>query len=119
MKLSCQTPKGLKTFKEFWPYYALEHRNLQNRQMHFIGTLLTLIILVMVLWLKCFLFLFFLPITGYGFAWAGHFFIQKNRPATFSYPFWSLIADYLMFFYMLTGRMSEEVKLASAKIEES
>ena len=50
-----------------------------------------------------------IPVFAYGFAWFGHFFIEKNRPATFSYPLWSLFGDFKMYWYFLNGKMNAEV----------
>jgi hypothetical protein len=100
-----------RSFDEFWPYYVREHSRPACRNLHFIGsTLAVVIVLVGALynpWL-----LLAVPIVGYGFAWIGHFAIEKNRPATFKYPLWSLIADWKMWSLMLVGRMSSEVEKA-------
>lgn len=95
----------LKTFAEFWPYYLQEHSKPATKWIHFFGTTLALATLAAgivtgIWWL--FLVMF---VAGYGPAWYGHFFVEHNRPATFTYPFWSLAADFKMWFYMLTGRI--------------
>lgn len=101
----------LQSFSEFYPYYLSEHQNKTCRLLHFIGSSLVLIELMLLsfgvlsgwAWLL-------LPLTGYGFAWVGHFFFEKNRPATFTYPVWSLMGDWVMFFGLLTGKLSFEPK---------
>ena len=103
----------IKSFEEFWPYYVREHSVLGCRALHFIGSTLGLICLVTTLatgnpW--------FIPLgllLGYGFAWIGHFFFQRNKPATFQYPLWSFRADWKMWALMLVGRMTPEVEGAS------
>ncbi|WP_223670676.1 DUF962 domain-containing protein [Kangiella shandongensis] len=101
--------KELKTFSEFWPYYLGEHRLPRNRFLHYMGTSFsTLIFLWMLLSQNWWLFLVAL-VAGYGPAWVGHFFLEKNRPATFTYPLWSLAADYKMFYYAITGRLKREL----------
>ncbi len=102
----------MKTYKEFWPFYVSQHLHPVSRRLHFIGTGLTFVFLVLAIALKCWLFLLAIPICGYGFAWVGHFVFEKNRPATFKYPVWSLISDYKMFFLTLLGRMESEVQKA-------
>lgn len=99
-------------FAEFWRFYLGEHRHPANRLLHFIGTSLGLLC-----WLAC-LYTgreWFIPlgfVCGYGFAWSGHFFIEHNKPASFAYPFWSLWADWKMWFCILTGRLHTELKRA-------
>jgi hypothetical protein len=53
-----------------------------------------------------------MPFAGYGFAWIGHFVFEKNKPATFTYPLWSLRGDFRMYRLMWLGRMDPEVKRA-------
>ena len=98
------------SFSEFWPHYVAEHSRPATRLLHLLGTLAGLAVVVYLIaigrwWL---FFLGFIP--GYGAAWAGHFFVEKNRPATFQHPLWSLMGDYKMIWMMLTGRMSQEVQ---------
>jgi hypothetical protein len=99
-----------KSFKEFYPYYLKEHSDKTNRTLHFIGTGLVIATLIIALFLKKFNLLFFIPILGYGFAWFGHFKFEKNKPATFTYPLWSLASDFLMFYHILTGQIDKKMK---------
>ena len=92
------------TLKEFYPYYLKEHLNPTCRILHFIGTGLLFIILFASIWLSNYWLLILIPFVGYGFAWVGHYFFEKNKPATFQYPFFSLASDFLMFFDLLKGK---------------
>ena len=99
------------TFREFWPHYVREHSRPATRALHFVGTtclwpILALAVVHSPWWLVA------APVAGYGFAWGSHFFVERNRPATFTYPFWSLAGDFKMYWLMLTGRMGEEVSRA-------
>ncbi|SRR5690554_7543107 len=100
-------PRSFTSFAEFYPYYLSEHKNRTSRRLHFCGTLAVLSIAVCTLfgvinawWLLA------LPVCGYGFAWLGHFVFEKNRPATFQHPFYSLAGDFVMFKDMLIGRIA-------------
>ncbi len=112
-----------KSFEEFWPHYVREHSQPLTRTLHLIGTMGGLLLLVFSIWRYFsgawiewdFLWLLAALVFGYGFAWFAHFRIEKNRPATFTYPKWSFYADFKMAFYILTGRMSEEIKKASER----
>lgn len=101
------------SFAEFWPYYVREHSHPGCRVLHFIGSTLALVVLAAAALYNPWLLPLALVI-GYGFAWVGHFVLEKNRPATFKYPLWSFIGDWKMWFLMLTGRMSAEVERAHA-----
>ncbi len=98
---------NITTFAEFYPHYLSEHQNWTCRLLHVIGSGLVLIELGLLCtgtwtgwaWLA-------LPLTGYGFAWIGHFFFERNRPATFTHPLWSLMGDWVMFAQIVKGSLS-------------
>ena len=92
-------------FADFYPFYLGEHSNRICRRLHFIGSWLVLLVLAAVLVSGRWSGLILLPVFGYGFAWAGHFFFEKNRPATFKYPLYSLMGDWVMFRDILMGRV--------------
>lgn len=94
------------SFKEFYPFYLSEHANSFNRKLHFMGTTLVLLIALYSLVNRQPMYLLYMPIAGYGFAWFGHFFVEKNRPATFKHPLWSLYGDFVMYKDILTGKIS-------------
>jgi len=95
-----------KTFKEFYPFYLSQHSNKTCRLLHVIGTTILLAITLTAVYHKQPILLIFVPIAGYGFAWVGHFFFEKNKPATFTYPLWSLVSDFKMYFQVLSGTIS-------------
>jgi hypothetical protein len=94
------------SFREFYPFYLQEHSNRTCRRLHFIGTssILTLLLAVVItgnwVWLWAF------PVIGYGFAWVGHFVYEKNRPATFKYPLYSFMGDFVMYKDIWLRRLS-------------
>jgi len=94
------------TFKEFYPFYLNEHRNPTCRRLHFLGSTIVVALIVAALVTQEWNLLWLLPVVGYGFAWAGHFFFEHNRPATFKYPLFSLMGDWVMFRDMITGRVA-------------
>lgn len=97
--------QGFRSFREFYPYYLSEHGHPWCRRLHFIGTALVILIVAAVLATQQWVWLWALPVVGYGFAWVGHFFIEHNRPATFKYPFYSLAGDFVMFKDILVRRI--------------
>lgn len=92
-------------FREFYPFYLSEHANRMNRRLHFIGLTLALVLVAVAVmsWRAWPLAVAF--ILGYGFAWAGHHFFEKNRPATFKYPFYSFMGDWVMYKDVWTGKI--------------
>jgi hypothetical protein len=100
------------SFKEFWPHYVAEHSKPATRALHLAGTSLALGCAAALLAKGKWKLLPLALVPGYGAAWVGHFFIERNRPATFKYPLWSFMADYKMIAFMLAGRMEAEVERA-------
>ena len=93
-----------KTFKDFYPYYIEEHSKPKTKLLHFIGTSISLFFLVQLVRTFGPIYLIYALLSGYGFAWIAHFFIEKNKPATFTYPFYSFIGDHKMFVEILMGK---------------
>jgi hypothetical protein len=93
-----------KSFEDFYPYYIAEHDHKYTKLMHFIGTSISIYFLIKFVLSFNFLFILYALLAGYGFAWVGHFFIEKNKPATFKYPFYSLKGDYKMYLEILQGK---------------
>ena len=100
------------TFEQFWPFYLREHSRPQTRALHYIGTSLVVAIAAYALLSGTWLLLVALPLAGYFFAWVAHFGVEKNRPATFTYPLWSLGADFRMWWLWLTGRLGPHLAAA-------
>ncbi|MGQ0800542.1 MAG: Mpo1-like protein [Pseudomarimonas sp.] len=96
---------GFATFREFYPYYLQEHSDRRCRRLHFIGSTLVLACVVLAVTVSPW-WLLGMPLAGYGCAWIGHFAFEKNRPATFKHPLYSLIGDWVMYAQMLRGRVS-------------
>lgn len=105
-------PSRLASYEEFWPFYVSQHRHPLNRRLHFFGTSLVLASFVAGVFVSPLWFLA-APLAGYGLAWIGHFFLEKNRPATFTYPLWSLRGDFRMYRLILLGRMGPEIERAA------
>lgn len=97
--------KQYKDFKSFYPFYLSQHQNIICRRLHFIGSSLIIITLAYILINAAWALLWTLPLFGYGFAWLGHFFFEKNKPATFTYPWYSLLGDWVMYKDTLTGKL--------------
>lgn len=94
------------SFAEFYPYYLQEHNNITCRRLHFVGTSLVIGIALAAVLTQHWTWLWALPLAGYGFAWAGHFFFEKNRPATFKHPLYSLLGDFVMYRDIWMKRLS-------------
>jgi hypothetical protein len=94
-----------RSFREFYPDYLAEHRNPTCRRLHFVGTALVLIVAVTAIVTRQWIWLLAIPVLGYGFAWIGHFVFERNRPATFKHPLYSLAGDFVLFRDMLFGRV--------------
>lgn len=106
--MSAPTPR-FQSFGEFYPYYLTEHSKPLCRALHYIGSLGVLVCLFYIVLTGQWPLAWLLPLLGYGFAWVGHFFVEHNKPATFSYPWYSLMADWVMLFDFLTGRLTAKI----------
>jgi len=97
--------KRYSTFKEFYPYYLSEHSDGRCRALHFVGSLCVLFLLIAAVVTSNVVLVGLVPLAGYGFAWIGHFAFERNKPATFDYPLYSLAADWVMLKDILIGRV--------------
>lgn len=100
------------SFAEFWPHYLREHSRPPTRALHYLSTTLVVGLALFAIVTGRWLLIALLPVAGYLFAWAGHFAVEKNRPATFTYPAWSLLADFRMGWLWLTRRLGPELDRA-------
>ena len=100
------------TFRDFWPFYLREHSRPATRRLHYVGTALVIALAIVAVATRTWWLLVALPVAGYFFAWIAHFRVERNRPATFTYPLWSLVADFRMFFLWLGGRLGPELERA-------
>ncbi len=108
--------KQFHSFEEFWPYYLGEHKLITCRALHYVGTVVSAGLLILLMVTQQWSWLPLVLIAGYGPAWVGHFFIEKNRPATFTYPWWSFVGDYKMFYMAIRGELRAELsRLFGAK----
>lgn len=102
--------KRIESFEEFWPFYVKQHSKKATRTLHFVGTTAALGCVAWGVVLRKWWLVALAPVAGYGPAWISHFFIEKNKPATFTYPAWSLYADFVMWSKIIQGTMDAEVE---------
>jgi hypothetical protein len=112
MQDSLSSDPPIATYAEFWPYYLREHSRSTTRSIHFFGTGMALSCLCAGLVTGALWFFPVALVAGYGPAWFAHYFVEKNRPATFSYPVWSLLSDFKMALCWIGGRLERELERA-------
>lgn len=112
-------PDNYKNIKAFYPYYLADHQNAKSRLLHFIGTALVIVILIYAIFTLNWKLLLLLPLVGYGFAWIGHFWFEKNRPASFKYPLYSLMSDFMMFWDIMTFQIDDKLENAKQTVENN
>jgi hypothetical protein len=110
--MAAKTNRLIANYADFWPYYLQEHARPATRNIHFAGTAAALLCLVVGVASGRVWFFGLAFVAGYGPAWLAHFFVENNRPATFSYPLWSLVSDFRMAWLRLSGRLSTELQKA-------
>jgi len=93
------------SFRDFYPYYLGEHRDPVCRRLHFAGSTLVLVVVLIALVSGNPRWLWLAPLAGYGFAWVGHYVYEKNRPATLRHPLYSLMGDWVMYWQILRGKI--------------
>ena len=93
------------SFKDFYPYYLSEHKVKTNKILHIIGSLTGLSFLFYIIYIEKYKFIPISFLFGYTFAWVGHFFFEKNKPATFKYPVYSFIGDWAMLKDIFLGKI--------------
>ena len=91
--------------KDFYEFYLSEHKNIINRRLHFIGSLFSISLLIILIFIKKYNLIYIPFLTGYVFAWIGHFFFEKNKPATFKAPIKSFLCDWIMTFDIIRGKV--------------
>ncbi|MFJ6699804.1 Mpo1-like protein [Streptomyces sp. NPDC091272] len=107
------------SYEEFWPFYVAMHSRAATRWIHLTGTLTGLAVTVYGLARGRRRYAAALPLIGYGTAWPAHFLIEKNNPATFGNPAWSLRGDAQMIRMMLAGRDRELAETAAKWLAEN
>lgn len=93
------------SYREFWPRYLGEHRRARTRHLHFLGTCLGLYLLAGALASGSWGLTLAALVCGYAFAWLAHALVERNRPATFTHPWWSFVSDFRMLFTWLAGSL--------------
>ena len=109
------TDRTLTSFADFFPHYLREHARPLTRGLHYTGTTLVIALLVWAFATGRWTLLFLVPVAGYGFAWLSHMTVERNRPATFTYPLWSLMSDFKMYGLFLLGRLGPHLERAGVE----
>ena len=110
--------KRFETFSDFWPFYLREHAKPRTRALHYLGTSLVILLAAAALLTGRWALLIGMPLAGYTFAWLAHFAVEHNRPATFTYPLWSLLADFKMWGMWASGTLNADLVSAGIDIEQ-
>jgi hypothetical protein len=108
--------KQYTSLREFYPYYLTEHQNFSSKALHFVGTGLFIAAAIYAIVSGNYWYFLFGPLIAYTFAWLGHFFFERNKPATFQYPLFSLLSDFIMWFHIATFQLPKKMKEARQTI---
>ena len=104
--MSATSGQRYRTFAEFYPFYLSEHANRTSRRLHFTGTTIAVVLLIAAIATRQWWLILAALLEGYAFAWIGHFYFERNRPATFRYPFFSLLGDWRLWWDIVRGRIT-------------
>ena len=107
--------RDCRSFAEFWHFYLREHSKPATRALHYVGTSLVVAIGLFAILTGRWAWLLAIPLAGYGFAWIAHFRVERNRPATFTYPLWSLAGDFRMWALWAMGKLGPELERAGVR----
>jgi len=94
------------TFKEYYQHYLTLHQNKWCRRLHVLGQFFTLCYISVIIYTKIWILLPLTPFIVYPFAWSGHYFFEKNKPAAFKNPVWAKLSDWVMLKDIIIGRIS-------------
>ena len=92
--------------QKFYDFYLEEHQNMACRRLHFAGSSFGLLGLAKSIKTRSPKPLLKGIAAGYGCAWVGHFFFEKNKPASFKFPLQSFVSDFRMYTDVLRGNLS-------------
>ncbi|AZF43381.1 putative membrane protein [Pseudomonas sp. R1-43-08] len=98
-------PVKFNNFRAFYSFYLSEHSDRTSRRLHFIGSTIAILLTIVAVLTGSGWMLILAMVQAYTFAWVGHFFYERNRPATFNHPINSFIGDWRMWWDILTGRI--------------
>jgi len=107
------------TFADFWLFYLSQHRHPLCRGLHYIGSCSSIVFILASIWFMDWSFLMAALLVGYAFAWVGHFFIEHNRPATFTYPLWSFLADFYMLWRLVIGQLTSDLQRLDSDLTQN
>jgi hypothetical protein len=96
---------GFRSFAEFYAFYLSEHRHPVSRLLHYLGTWGSVLCVAALAITGELLWLLGALLSGYTFAWIGHFRFERNKPATFRHPLYSLASDFRMWWELNVGRL--------------
>ena len=102
-------PREYRTLQEFWPFYLSQHRKPATQALHVAGSIAALLLVGLAIAFRAWWFVLAAVVAGYAFAWIGHFFVEHNRPATFTYPVKSFLSDWRLLWVTVTGRLEREL----------
>jgi hypothetical protein len=104
-----ENPKKYQSVDEFYVFYLTQHSLKICRLLHIFGTLSAIVLGLFLIWFGQYKLLPFTLVVGYGSSWFGHFYYEKNRPATFKYPLYSFICDFKMIKDFFQGTLDNKV----------